>query len=147
MRLLFLLVLLSLCSSCDLFNEGAFINDNESNMDESVLYVPSEMSLHMRDMYNVNEEIKSIILSGELPEEFPIGFLKFQEAKLSDFKQRSESFEAYASLFIEKQKFIFDSISEIPLEQRYNDAISLCISGHNSECPGPIPRIKKLLIN
>jgi hypothetical protein len=139
--------MLSICGSCNFLNEEPSIKDNNNIKDGYDLYVPSEMSLHMNDMYDVNEEIKNIILSGELPKEFPEEILKIHKAKLSDFKERSETFEAYSSLFIEKEKLIFDTISEIPLEQRYNDAINSCISCHKSQCPGPIPRISKLLIN
>ncbi len=147
MRFVILFFLLSFCGSCNFLNEEPSLNVNTDNKDGSDLYVPSEMSLHMNDMYDVNEEIKNKILSGELPKEFPEEILKIHKAKLSDFKERSETFEAYSNLFIEKEKFIFDTISEIPLEQRYNDAINSCVSCHKSQCPGPIPRIKKLLIN
>ena len=42
---------------------------------------------------------------------------------------------------------VFDTTSNVPLKQRYNDAINLCVSCHQTECTGPIPRIKKLLIH
>ena len=139
--------MLSFCGSCNFLNEEPSLDVNIDNKDGSNLYVPSEMSLYMNVMYDVNEELKNKILSGELPKEFPNEIINIHKAKLSDFKERSETFEAYSNLFIEKEKIIFDTISEIPLVQRYNDAINSCISCHKSQCPGPITRIEKLLIN
>ena len=49
--------------------------------------------------------------------------------------------------YIDNVRAIYDSTSTIPLKNRYNNAINSCISCHTTECTGPIPRIKKLLIN
>lgn len=105
------------------------------------------MSMHMNVMYTINEDIKNKILACEIPKNFPEEILKIHTAKLSDFKERNDTFETFSNLFIEREKTIFDTISEAPIEQRYNDAITLCISCHKTECPGPIPKLRKLLIN
>ena len=36
--------------------------------------------------------------------------------------------------------------SNIELKDRYNAAINNCLGCHKTECTGPIPKIKKLLI-
>ena len=110
------------------------------------IYVPSEMSNLMNRMYAINLEVKEAILNGESPNEFPKEFLQIHTAELSDFKSRNETFESFSHLFLEKEKAIFDQNAKGDLKQRYNSAIGLCISCHQTECTGPIPKIKKLLI-
>lgn len=110
------------------------------------MYEPSEMSLLMNRMYEINEQIKKDILEGKNPEEFPLEFLKIHTAEMSEFKDRNETFETYSKLFLEKEQDIFNTNSSDEAKERFNQAINLCISCHQTECTGPIPRIKKLLI-
>lgn len=110
------------------------------------MYEPSEMSLLMEEMYQINERIKQDIIDGKTPEEFPMEFLKMHTAELSEFKKRNETFESFSKLFLEKEESIFESLSNQEARERFNQAINLCISCHQTECTGPIPRIQKLLI-
>lgn len=137
---LFILLLgLGLCS-CN--------SDKKEVKEELVLdmYEPSEMSLLMIRMYDINEQIKSDIVEGKIPENFPLEFLQIHSAELSEFKYRNETFESFSKLFIEKEKDIFNTTSNEEAKERFNQAINLCISCHQTECTGPIPKIKKLLI-
>jgi len=111
------------------------------------MYVPSEMAIHMNYMFDIQENIKNQIKSGNTPKDFPEEILKIHTAKLSDFKERNQNFEAFSHLFVERFELIFDTTTLVPIEQRYNDVVNLCISCHQTECAGPIPRIQKLLIN
>ncbi len=119
--------------------------DTQKNKDY-VMYEPSEMALLMEDMYKINERIKQDILDGKTPENFPEEFLKIHTAELSDFKKRNATFESFSKLYIDKQQEIFNSSTTEEAKERFNQAINLCISCHQTECTGPIPRIKKLLI-
>lgn len=110
------------------------------------MYDVSEMTIMMRNMYDVNEEIKKEIVAGNTPEEFPKDFLTIFTAKLTDNKPYNETFIAYSKVYIDNFRAIYDSTSTIPLKNRYNNAINSCISCHTTECTGPIPRIEKLLI-
>lgn len=110
------------------------------------MYQPSEMSLLMQQMYEHNQKIKEAILSGETPTDFPEDFLEIHTAELSSFKSRNETFEGFSHLFIESEKQIFSDSSNVDLRERYNNTINLCISCHQTECTGPIPKIRKLLI-
>jgi len=110
------------------------------------MYEPSEMSLLMNQMYEINERIKKDILDGKTPEDFPLEFLKIHTAELSEFKYRNETFESFSKLFLEKQQDIFKTNKNDEAKRRFNQAINLCISCHKTECTGPIPRIEKLLI-
>ena len=111
------------------------------------MYEPSEMSILMNDMYDYNLKIKQEILEGKTPANFPTNFLNIYTAELSEFKSRNETFQAYSSLFVENQKEIFNADAHLDISERYNNTINLCISCHKTECTGPIPKIKKLLIN
>ena len=111
------------------------------------MYKPSEMSILMNDMYDYNLKIKQEILEGKSPDSFPTNFLNIYTAELSQFKSRNETFEAYSSLFVENQKEIFNADAHLDISERFNNTINLCISCHKTECTGPIPKIKKLLIN
>lgn len=110
------------------------------------MYEPSEMALLMQEMYTINERIKQDILEGKTPEKFPEEFLKIHTAELSEFKARNETFETFSKMFLEKEQDVFKSLSNDDAKEHYNQAINLCISCHQTECTGPIPRIKKLLI-
>ncbi|WP_452221145.1 hypothetical protein [Lacinutrix salivirga] len=110
------------------------------------MYQPSEMSLLMNTMYDYNLSLKKDILAGKIPTQFPLDFLKIHKAELSNFKHRNATFKSFSELFLEAEKEIFNTNSTIPIEERFNTAVGLCISCHQTECTGPIPRIKKLLI-
>ena|SRR5690554_4704169 len=130
---------------------GAFVSCDSPKKEQQKkevfeMHEPSEMAVYMNDMYGFHERLKENILSGETPTEFSEEILKIHSAELTDDKGRNETFEKFSHLFVEQVEIIFDESSNVPLKQRYNNAVNLCISCHTSECPGPIPRIKKLLI-
>ncbi|HLT32827.1 MAG TPA: hypothetical protein VKZ98_03470 [Aquaticitalea sp.] len=110
------------------------------------MYEPSEMAQLMNDMYLLNEKLKQEILDGKQPTEFPPEVLKIHSAEFTKGKIRNETFESFSKLFIASEKEIYNTDSGIDVKVRYNNAINLCISCHQTECTGPIPRIKKLLI-
>lgn len=111
------------------------------------VYQPSEMSSLMKGMYAYNEQIKKDISNGNTPLEFPEEFLKIHTAELSDTKTRTDNFQLYSGKYIEAQRLVFIEDSSSSLIKRHNDAIGMCISCHTTECTGPIPKIKKLLIS
>jgi hypothetical protein len=143
MRFIWLTLLLFI--ACDSSKkESKAIVESEKKYD---LYVPSEMANYMNTIFEIHEQMKTDILEGKSPETFPEEILEIHTAHLSDFRERTPNFEAFSHLFVESVEFIFEETSDVPLKQRYNDAINVCISCHQTECLGPIPRIKKLIIN
>ena len=110
------------------------------------LYELSEMASHMEYMYKYNEQLRQDILDGKTPESFPQDFLKIHTAELTNTFERDTRFESFSELYINAEKEIFNTESQVPLEERYNAMVNLCISCHQTSCMGPIPRIKKLLI-
>lgn len=142
MRFLFLFLILF--GSCNKDKQNTANTQNSKKQFD--MYVPSEMATHMNLMFDIQENLKSEIQSGSTPTNFPEEILKIHTAKLSDFKERNQNFEAFSHLFVERFQLIFDTTSQIPVKQRYNDVVNLCISCHQTECTGPIPRIQKLII-
>ena len=110
------------------------------------MYKSSEMSILMNEMYTYNLKLKQEIVEGKTPTEFPSIFLNIHTDELSEFKSRNENFQAYSTLFVEHQKEIFNTDTQVDIRERYNSTINLCVSCHLTECTGPIPKIKKLLI-
>lgn len=145
MRNIAFLLIVLFYVSCNTSDEKENINKSK---EEFVFDIqePSEMSNLMLSMYNFNENIKKEILEGNTTVEFPNEFLKIFTAELTGNKPYNDVFKAYSKVYIENERAIFDTTSELPLKQRYNNAINTCISCHTTECVGPIPRIEKLLI-
>ncbi len=145
---IFVLVIIGLvvcsCNSSSKNKEEAVVSTNARKIYD--MYEPSEMAILMNEFYAINENIKQQILKGETPTEFSDKFLKIHTAELSSHKDRNETFEGFSRLFVETEKQIFNESSDFPIEDRYNNAINLCVSCHQTQCTGPIPRIKKLLI-
>lgn len=143
MKNIFYLLLFALFFSC-----GNSSNDEskENKKIEYDMYESSEMALLMNQMFDYNLKVKEEILLGKIPTEFPIDFLKIHTAEMSEFKSRNETFQSFSQVFIETEKQIFEEESTVDIKERFNQAINVCISCHNTECTGPIPRIKKLLI-
>ena len=110
------------------------------------LYQPSEMALHMEYMFKYNEQLKQNILEGKELSGFPEDFLKIHTAELTNRFERDQNFESFSELYINAEKEIFNPDSNVPVEERFNTMVNLCISCHQTSCTGPIPRIKKLII-
>ena len=110
------------------------------------LYELSEMAELMEFMYKFNQELRQEVIKDSITKEFPQKFLEIDSAELTSTFNRDETFESFSQLFINAEKEIFNSSSQIALKDRYNNMVNLCISCHQTSCTGPIPRIKKLLI-
>ncbi len=111
------------------------------------MYEPSEMAILMNQMYEHNMKVKQDILEGKTPTQFPMDFLKIHSAEMTKASDRNETFESFSKLFIATEKEIFNDESTVDIKERFNNAVNLCVACHQTSCTGPIPRIKKLLIN
>lgn len=132
--------------SCNSNSETKTVKEETTQERVYDMYEPSEMANLMNQMYAEKLVVKNEIIAGNRPTEFPSDFLNIHTAELSDFKKRNAKFEAFSKLYISAELEVYNADSNIPLEERFNTAVGLCISCHQTECTGPIPRIKKLLI-
>ena len=117
----------------------------KTNDNQNMIVKQSEMAALMLLMYEKNEENKKLILAGKSPKEFPEEFLKIHTAQLTDSTDRNQNFEAFSKYYIKSIKQVFSSPQDSLIEN-HNTAINSCIACHETTCVGPIPRIKKLLI-
>lgn len=123
-------------------------NKRSNKKTNYVMYQPSEMANFMNAMYAYNSQVKKQIQAGETPMNLPLDLLKLHSAEMSEGKHRSANWNRVVNTFIASQTQITeaDSLSKDALIDRYNTAINNCLACHKTECVGPIPRIKKLLI-
>lgn len=145
MRLAIAILVVGTFLSCDSPQKKESKKKQEKKSYE--MYEPSEMASYMHVIHDLNEEVKSSILAGKTPTDFPEKILEIHSAEMTKADGRNETFQKFSHLFVERMELVFDTTSNVPLKQRYNDAINLCVSCHQTECTGPIPRIKKLLIH
>lgn len=108
------------------------------------MYELSEMSAMMRQLYQLNEQLKERILAGEDLGEFPQSVQRMLSAKMTDDKPIDEFFTTHAESFIALQEKIYND--EANAKIHFNAAIDACIQCHRVKCAGPIPKIEKLYI-
>jgi hypothetical protein len=105
----------------------------------------SELSVLMREMMSSSQNMKEMVLQGNLPTEFPEAFLKIHTAQPTDSDTKKASFESHADHYILNLRSLYQSPKE-DLTSNYNALINSCISCHGEHCPGPIKAIEKLKI-
>lgn len=110
------------------------------------LYEPSEMANLMNEMYNYNLAVKDSILNGNMPSHFPMEFLEIHKAEMTDGKSRNTVFNSFSEVFLKAQETLHNTTDSTLVRQNFNNMVNVCITCHQTECTGPIPRIKKLLI-
>ena len=110
------------------------------------MHKPSEMAIFMNALYAFNLQTKNQIIAGESPAQIPLDLLKLHSAEMTKGKERTKVWNSFVNVFIESQQAVADTLSGASLKSRYNTAINNCLACHETECVGPIPKIKKLLI-
>ncbi|MFK7834236.1 MAG: hypothetical protein AB8B52_13260 [Winogradskyella sp.] len=110
------------------------------------MYQPSEMANFMNAMYAYNLQVKNQIIAGETPVAMPLDLMTLHSAEMTEGKGRTRAWNSFVNVFITSQQKVIDTMSNLQLKERHNAAINNCLSCHKTECVGPIPKIKKLLI-
>ncbi len=109
------------------------------------MYKNSEMANLMRLMLEKNRQVKENIIAGKDLGDFSKEYLAIHTANLTDPSDRNASFETFSKLYINNMKGVF-KVDKNDRKEAFNRAINSCIACHKTTCAGPIPRIKKLLI-
>lgn len=122
-------------------------NAQEESNETYLMYQPSEMAQLMNALYAYNQGLKEQIVKGEVPTQVPLDLVRLHSAEMTQGKARSAAWQNVVDVYIESQKSVADSLSKQDLTLRYNEAINNCLACHKTECTGPIPKIRKLLIN
>lgn len=124
--------------------EETMVQQPEKEKKKFQMYELSEMSALMRQMYQLNEQLKERILEGEDLGDFPKSLENMLSAEMTDNKEIDAFFEEHAKSFLSLQEKIYQDSLNAKLH--FNAAIDACIQCHRVKCTGPIPKIEKLLI-
>jgi hypothetical protein len=106
----------------------------------------SELSLLMRKMYDHIAAARNDVLAKKIRSSFPQEFLTIYSAKPTDSLTKNSSFDPLADLYIHSLN-IFTGSTTANLIQNYNAVLTACINCHSQHCPGPVAKMKKLLID
>jgi len=139
-----IILLVLVCISCS--DKPRLKETEEKPKQELIMYQPSEMANLMKVMYAYNLQLKEQIKEGKQPVSMPLDLMKLHSAEMSNGHSRTATWNSFVNVFIESQQMIADTLSNTNLKERYNNAINNCLACHKTECTGPIPKIKKLLI-
>ncbi|MGE0562168.1 MAG: hypothetical protein AB7O47_10150 [Flavobacteriales bacterium] len=106
----------------------------------------SELALLMRKMYDDADAIKTLITNneGNITQEYINELERIHTATPTEANVKTPEFEAYTKLMIEQANSLFSS--ETNRAEGFNSLVNRCVECHQSFCPGPIKKIRKLTI-
>ena len=139
-----LAVIICLASSCKEQKEDQ--KEVKVEKPKLIMHQPSEMASLMNAMYAYNLQAKNQIIAGKTPIAMPLDLLKLHSAEMTKGRERTEVWNSFVNVFIEAQYKVLDSVSSLSIKERHNQVVNNCLDCHKTECVGPIPKIKKLLI-
>ena len=105
----------------------------------------SELSLLMRKMYDHALAIRPEAIQKKVQQTFPQEFLSIYTAQPTDSFTKNPSYNPFADGYLYALNNYRSSAPEEVI-QNYNNLVMSCVNCHNEHCPGPLGRIKKLLI-
>ncbi len=107
----------------------------------------SELALLMRQMYLDADSIKQLIVNdeGTVSDEFINELEQVHNAIPTDPNVKTPQFNAFNELLINQAK----ALQENPEDkiEGFNQLVNRCLDCHQSFCPGPMVKIKKLIIH
>lgn len=113
--------------------EGNFVDPNQ----------PSELAALMREMFTDAEKMQVAIKANKIPTDLRAKFAKMQNAKPTEAEMTEAPFGEMAKVFLQNMDKVYEEKNQV---QDYNIMVQSCLACHQNQCPGPMVRIKKLLI-
>lgn len=104
----------------------------------------SELAVLMREMYDDADLIKKSILNKELPPDFRQKFAYLHWASPTDSTTKTEAYPDMAKAFMDNLEALYTEKDAGKRIKKFDIVIQNCVSCHQSHCPGPIKKIKKL---
>ena len=108
------------------------------------MYEMSELAMLMEQMYVENQRLKSKIIAKDSLGGFPDHFKNIHTSAFTDPSEKDAFFEEKSALFLAALEKIYNDPENAATH--FNAAVTVCIECHQVKCSGPIPKIKKLLI-
>ena len=135
-----------ICYSCTEENKETE-QSKETTSSDVLMYEPSDLVILMRQMEGNLAHIKTTLDAGNpLEEESLQEFTGIFTEKPSEDVIRDSSYMAIGQQFIDNYEQLFTASDKGSLRHIFNSTIRSCITCHQNRCPGPIKRIKKLVI-
>ncbi len=113
----------------------------EVNTSKGIVYQPSELAKTMRKMY-VNMKLVNEYLDSNqmIPDSLLLGY----ESMLTDVPTKPKEIGATFYGFAEGWLLELETFSQDRTIGNYNSLMNACVHCHQSFCPGPIKKIKRL---
>jgi hypothetical protein len=138
-KTIFLFLILSVLISCE----------DEAGKKQSNIVNPngdSELALLMRSMFDDGVNIKEDLLNGEAPT-LSADFLKIHTAKpTEEGKNATPEYASYARAYEDAVK-AFQNSNPYQRVEAYQHMVNSCIQCHQEICPGPVRKIRKLVLS
>lgn len=129
------------CKVCDEELKQAQQTEKEA----LVMYEPSELATLMLEMYAENQDWKAEIKKGNIPKSFPEKYKNMHKAQSVNEYAGSEFYNAMSDTYLKSIKDLTEASPE-NAKERYNKMVNICLQCHQEICPGPIPKINKLIL-
>jgi hypothetical protein len=106
----------------------------------------SELSILMRKMYDHAAAARKDVKAKKIRRTFPAEFSKIYTATPTDSLTKNEHFNTFADIYL-KSLNSFKASNATNLVDNYNGIVSACVACHSQHCPGPLFKIKLLMIS
>ncbi len=105
----------------------------------------SELTKLMRDIYDDAKDWGKQIEDSEIPANFPEYFHQIKTAEITEGKVKNrENFNAVADEFLQRAAAVSKVKNLRQAKISYNEMILSCEACHQSFCPGPLGKIRRL---
>lgn len=123
--------------------ETEVVTQTKEKKDKAQVREISELAGIMLTMHDQLKAIRGHVERGEaIPDSLNWDFENMKTAEATKDMNIDEGFDGMATAFLAQLKVAMEDQSV----ESYNEAVTSCVNCHNSYCPGPIARIKKLKI-
>lgn len=113
--------------------EGNFTDPNQ----------PSELAALMREMFVEAEKMQIAVKADKIPDDLRTKFAAMKTAKPTEPEMTEAPFGDMAKVFLTTMDKLYEEKNQV---EDYNLMVQSCLACHQNQCPGPMVRIKKLLI-
>lgn len=106
----------------------------------------SELSRLMREMLDHASAARKLAIENRKNSVYPVSFDNIYSAEPTDKYTKNEFFDSFADAYLKAVKN-YSSSGDENIKENYNNIVNSCLACHSTHCPGPIVKIKKLLLN
>lgn len=125
----------------DIASEEKVVPIKEEVKSKGVVYQPSELATTMRLMYENLKKVGKHLENGEdIPNELLEGYESIRTDEPTNPEEIGPKFQGFAEIWLTS----FEAFKNEPTQSNYNTVMNSCVSCHQSYCPGPIKKIKRL---